>query len=38
MEEQVEPVRRPYWKPTMNNCMECHQQSGVSNDCIFCHY
>jgi len=36
--QQVKPAARPYWKPTMNNCMECHEELGASNDCVHCHY
>lgn len=36
--DQVKPIDRPYWRPTMNNCIECHEESGVSNDCVYCHY
>ena len=28
---------RPF-EPTMGFCMDCHQQKGVSNDCLTCHY
>lgn len=28
------PVRRTL---TMDGCMECHEQSGVENDCAWCH-
>lgn len=37
MAQRVEPVTRPTWRPTMESCMECHDESGVSNDCIYCH-
>jgi hypothetical protein len=23
---------------TMDHCMDCHEESGASNDCIWCHY
>ncbi len=36
--ERTEPVTRPHRRPTMNDCMECHDQSGASNDCIHCHH
>ncbi len=36
--DRVLPVSRPHWRPTMDNCMDCHEESGVSNDCIFCHF
>ena len=36
--EQVTPAGRPHWRPTMNNCMECHEETGASNDCVHCHY
>lgn len=36
--QQIEPVSRVHWRPTMDNCMECHDESGASNDCIHCHF
>lgn len=35
--EQVEPVGRPLVRLSMEHCMRCHQDSGVSNDCLLCH-
>ncbi|MDH3628035.1 MAG: cytochrome c family protein [Acidobacteriota bacterium] len=37
MEEQEEPVSRPAVRITMNGCMDCHDENGVSNDCLLCH-
>ncbi len=31
------PVVRASVPPTMDQCMDCHQESGTSNDCIWCH-
>ncbi len=31
------PLSRPLVKVTMDGCMDCHQERGVSNDCILCH-
>ena len=36
--QQVQPVTRVFWRPTMDNCMKCHEESGASNDCVHCHY
>ena len=36
--ERVEPVTRPYRRPTMADCMDCHEESGVANDCVYCHF
>lgn len=36
--QRVEPVTRPAVEMTMDHCMDCHQESGASNDCIWCHY
>jgi hypothetical protein len=35
--ERVEPVDRQLVRITMNGCMRCHEESGVSNDCLLCH-
>ena len=35
---RTEPVVRPAVRMTMDHCMECHEASGASNDCIWCHY
>jgi len=37
MGQAAEPMRRPFVKVTMNGCMDCHEQAGVSNDCLLCH-
>lgn len=36
--QRTEPVVRPAVKMTMDHCMDCHEESGASNDCIWCHY
>jgi hypothetical protein len=36
--ERVDPVSRPFTPMTMDACMECHDASGASNDCIYCHF
>jgi hypothetical protein len=36
--QRTEPVVRPAVDMTMDHCMTCHEQSGASNDCIWCHY
>lgn len=37
MAERTLPVTRPAVRLTMDACIECHDQSGVTNDCITCH-
>ena len=37
MNEATEPVTRPYARVTMKGCMECHEETGTSNDCLLCH-
>ena len=37
MNEATEPISRPYARVTMNGCMECHEETGTSNDCLLCH-
>lgn len=37
MEERTEPLSRPLVSQTMEWCMGCHEERGVSNDCIWCH-
>ena len=37
MGSQTEPPPRALKALTMNDCMECHRQREVSNDCILCH-
>jgi hypothetical protein len=33
----TEPADKPIINPTMNWCMDCHEESRVSNDCLGCH-
>lgn len=37
MNEQTMPVSGPFLAVTMENCMNCHKQHKVTNDCIACH-
>ena len=36
--QRSEPVVRPAVDMSMDHCMDCHEASGASNDCIWCHY
>jgi hypothetical protein len=36
--QRSEPVVRPAVDMSMDYCMDCHEASGASNDCIWCHY
>ena len=35
--ERLTPVTRPMVKITMDRCVECHQSTAASRDCISCH-
>ena len=35
--KRTDPVVRPAVAMTMDHCMDCHERSGASNDCIWCH-
>ncbi len=36
--ESEQPPDRPIARTlTMENCMDCHERSGVDNDCAWCH-
>jgi hypothetical protein len=35
--ERVVPLGRPLVPISMGGCIDCHDRSGVSNDCISCH-
>lgn len=37
MGEQTEPMPRAAVPISMNRCMDCHEEAGVSNDCLLCH-
>ncbi len=37
VQEREEPLHRQAFEGTMERCMECHEESGASNDCIDCH-
>ncbi|MFQ5729530.1 MAG: cytochrome c3 family protein [Waddliaceae bacterium] len=37
MGETSKPPERPLKNYTMKNCMDCHEKSKVTNDCITCH-
>lgn len=35
--ESEEPVTRQVVRLSMNRCMDCHDETGASNDCLLCH-
>lgn len=35
--QRTEPVDRPAVAPTMERCLDCHDERGASNDCLWCH-
>ncbi len=35
--EFTEPVASQFLPVTMENCMQCHRENNVSNDCLTCH-
>jgi hypothetical protein len=37
VEELIEPSSYPIQIPTMDNCIKCHKQHKVTNDCLACH-
>jgi hypothetical protein len=37
MNEQAIPVSSPFLPVTMKNCMNCHKEHKVTNDCLACH-
>lgn len=36
--ELTAPAQYPYLVPSMDNCMDCHKQNKINNDCLACHY
>ncbi len=37
IDQTTSPITKVAVKHTMDNCMNCHKKSGVSNDCVACH-
>lgn len=37
MSQKETPVTRPAVAVRMERCMDCHRDSGVTNDCLACH-
>lgn len=37
MADRERPVTRPAVRHTMTSCIQCHEDEGVSRDCITCH-
>jgi len=36
--EREEPFTSPVKPITMKNCLKCHREKGVTNDCLACHH
>jgi hypothetical protein len=36
--ETVKPPSKPLKTLSMNDCMDCHWESGADNDCLACHW
>ncbi len=37
VQEFTKPVTAPFVPVTMENCMKCHRENNVTNDCLTCH-
>lgn len=37
MKELKEPPKYPLISPSMDNCMDCHKEQKITNDCLACH-
>lgn len=37
LQEQTTPVRSAFLEVKMENCMDCHREHKVTNDCLSCH-
>jgi hypothetical protein len=37
MKQQTAPVSVPYLAVTMDNCIKCHRERKITNDCLACH-
>ncbi len=37
IKEFTTPVSSQFLQTTMENCMQCHRENNVSNDCLSCH-
>lgn len=37
VEEMTRPISVPTMKLTMEECMDCHKQKNITNDCLACH-
>ena len=35
--ELTAPAQYPYLIPSMDNCIDCHKQHKITNDCLTCH-
>lgn len=35
--DETDPLARPLLRLDMNDCMGCHVDAGVTNDCVSCH-
>ena len=37
VQEFTKPITAPFVPVTMENCMRCHRENNVTNDCLSCH-
>ena len=36
--ELTAPAQYPFLIPSMGNCIDCHKQHKITNDCLACHF
>ena len=37
IEEMTEPISYQAWIPSMENCIDCHNERKITRDCLACH-
>ena len=37
IEEMTEPISSQAWIPSMENCIDCHNERKITRDCLACH-